>query len=58
MRYGHGRGGGPGGGRGEGPGSRGAGGGRGDGRGSMLEPALLVALAGETSHGYDLRSSV
>jgi DNA-binding PadR family transcriptional regulator len=32
--------------------------GAGVGRGSLLEPAILAALATETAHGYDLRTSV
>lgn len=36
----------------------GRGGGVGTGRGSLLEPAILAALATRTSHGYDLRASV
>jgi DNA-binding PadR family transcriptional regulator len=56
MPYGRGGGGGGCGG-GRGGGGRGGGGG-GAGRGSLLEPAILAALATQTSHGYDLRASV
>lgn len=48
-------------GSGRGGGGCGRGGGRGDGgagRGSLIEPAILVALATAASHGYDLRASV
>lgn len=45
-------------GNGRGGGGCGRRGGRGGGGGSLLEPAILAALATQTAHGYDLRTSV